>query len=1113
LLTQMGTSIGQVYADPRDYNQDNYYSRDQGLKNSHWQGKLAEPLGLADKPVALEEMNLLLDGKNLQGEPLRQHQAGKSLKGLDITNSHPKSWSLAVLVEKNEQLHSAAREANTETLTFIENHLVHSRQRKGGKEKVQTGNALFFTVEHDDSRSKDPQLHYHNGLVNFTQCPDGKYRALDGRQLLNRENKQLIGLWHNNCLAYKAHQLGHATVWDTKGNFELVRYNGPTLRFFSQRSNEIEAELAAQGLNRDTAHKEKKDRIAHQLRKEKTRDIIPEKKLERVSGWQADLDRLCPVAERIVPDRVALERAYQAPHHPGSTAELLDRSALSLSQHRVAFSELQLLKQALLQNQGQYHPQSILAAIEQAKRQALIQTNDGRLMRPQAVHRDLDILSLARRQQQQFTAIATVERCQAAIENHALNQGQSDALKMLVTTRDGVVCVQGDAGVGKSRTLGAFREIAEAQGDQLRGLAPSAAAELELANKAGFQQHSTLDRYLLESCNQLPRGEILVVDEAGMIGSHKMQCLLEKALQLDNRVILTGDVKQLGSIEAGNPFLMMQQRGIATEQIWENKRQQHEGLKHVANLMASGQMAEAIDQLDHMGAIQEIEDSQERLRQAADMYLSSPVDKSTLLICLTNAERQELTERIRQGLLERGDLKQESTSISTLVRKDKNWDNFRSRQAASYEVGDLLRFRREYAQFLKGENYQVVGTHSSPAQQSLTLKDRQGNLYELNLATCKERDCYQSRQLEIRPGEQMRFTQNNRQADQFNGLRFTVEKVNTDGTISIQTPKGTQTLTPKDLAHSDYRYASTVHNAQGADAERTIWLTGSMLDQELTYVAGTRAKHEFVVLTENIDNLREAAGLSNAKENAIDLMPQRSRQQQTAAQMPEQPIQQLQPNPQYQEQPQMEEPRPRRSYQEIFADFRSEAGLPKRPFLAEQQPIQKITTDNQQTVSQSPQEQQQPQTLVEQPHQSQPQTSAQNQQTKPVQKPIPRHQQEPKSVPTQTQSTLEQQQEFGRLVYSTTQSFGKEIGQGQRQLKLPNGEILEARFPQYSVSVKKDGQVIFQAQHQKPQANSMSVEQMQVCKQQLQAINQGKSTQARTQKISNSQSQGNSIGR
>jgi|GEM_PF-4317197 len=1110
----MGTSIGEVYADPRDYNQDNYYSRDEGLKKSQWQGKLAEPLGLADKPIALEDMNLLLDGKNLQGEPLRQHQSGKSLKGLDITNSHPKSWSLAVLVEKNEHLHLAAREANTETLTFIEDHLVHSRQGKGGKEKVQTGNALFFTVEHDDSRSKDPQLHYHNGLLNFTQCPDGKYRTLDGRQLLNRENKQLIGLWHNNCLAYKAHQLGHMTVWDTKGNFDLVRYNEPTLKFFSQRSNEIEAELAAQGLNRDSAHKEKKDRIAHQLRKEKTRDITPEKKLERVSGWQANLDRLCPVAERIAPDRVALERAYQAPHHPGSTAELLDRAALNLSQHRVAFSELQLLKQALLQNQGQYHPQQLLVAMEQAKRQTLIQTNDGRLMRPQAVQQDLDILSLARRQQKQFTAIASIEQCQTVIEKHSLNQGQSEAVKMLVTTQDGVVCIQGDAGVGKSRSLGAFREIAQACGYQLRGLAPSAAAELELAAKAGIEQHSTLDRYLLESPNQLPRGEILVVDEAGMIGSQKMKSLLEKAQQLDNRVILTGDVKQLGSIEAGNPFLLLQQKGIATKQISENKRQQDEGLKHVANLMASGQMAEAIDQLDYMGAIQEIEDSQERLRKAADMYLSSPVDKSTLLICSTNAERQELTERIRQGLLERGDLKQESATISTLVRKDKNWDNFRSTQAVSYEVGDLLRFRKEYAQFLKGEDYQVVDFHSSPAQQSLTLRDRRGNLYELDLATCKERDCYQSRQLEIRPGEQMRFTQNNRQLDQFNGLRFTVEEVNPDGTISIQTPKGTQTLITKDLAHSDYRYASTVHSAQGADAERTIWLTGAMLDRELTYVAGTRAKHEFVVLTENIDNLREAAGLSNAKENAIDLMPQRSRQQQTAAQMPEPPIQPPQPNPQYQEQPQMAEPRNRRSYQEIFTNFRSEAGLPKRSFLAEQQPIPKITTNNQQTVSQPPQSQQQPQNPVEQPHhQSQPQTSAHNQQTEPVQKPIPRHQQEPKSVPTQTQSTPEQQREFGRLVYSTTQSFGKEVGQGKRQLELPNGEILEARFPQYSVSVKKDGQVIFQAQHQKPQANSMSVEQMQVCTQQLQAINQGKSTQARTQKISQSQSHGNSVGR
>jgi ATP-dependent exoDNAse (exonuclease V) alpha subunit len=77
---------------------------------------------------------------------------------------------------------------------------------------------------------------------------------------------------------------------------------------------------------------------------------------------------------------------------------------------------------------------------------------------------------------------------------------------------------------------------------------------------------------------------VLVVDEAGMLGSRKLADLLDHAHDAGAKVVLVGDDKQLASIEAGGGFRGLRLR-LAASTLTENRRQaepwEREAVEHL----------------------------------------------------------------------------------------------------------------------------------------------------------------------------------------------------------------------------------------------------------------------------------------------------------------------------------------------------------------------------------------------------------------------------------------------------------------------------------------------------------------------------------------------------
>ena len=244
-----------------------------------------------------------------------------------------------------------------------------------------------------------------------------------------------------------------------------------------------------------------------------------------------------------------------------------------------------------------------------------------------------------------MSAEMAAERLEAIDEllqnsDRQLTLGQREAIALVATSPDRVLGWQGVAGAGKTTALSEVKQMLEAGGYEIRGIAPSAQAATVLGKELGIDT-CTVDRLLLSELELGNKLQLWIVDEAGMLGAQNAYRLLQKAEGVGARVLLTGDTRQLSAVAAGNPFASLQRSGMATAQMVQSKRQRQPELAESVHLAASGQPQAALRCLQAADRLQVHADIDVLREQVAREYLSlSPVDRETTLVVVgTNEER------------------------------------------------------------------------------------------------------------------------------------------------------------------------------------------------------------------------------------------------------------------------------------------------------------------------------------------------------------------------------------------------------------------------------------------------------------------------------------------
>jgi conjugative relaxase-like TrwC/TraI family protein len=870
------TSVGAVmsyYTTATDYYLSSEASADQPAQ---WQGQGAQRLGL-DGPVGRVEFQHLLEGKLPDGQQLGTYRNGEleHRPCWDLTFSAPKSVSVLALVGQDTRLLDAHDQAVRAALAHLESRVAETRIREGGVVRNEaTGNLIVATLRESTSRAGDPQLHSHNVVMNATQSVDGQWRSLDGYQFFQAQRE--VGQFYRNELAVRAQALGYAIVPGKEGTFELAGVPKEVLQEFSTRSAQVEQALADKGLTRDTASSAQKDMLTLATRASKQ-----ESSAEQLHGaWQARATEHGFDAQAVASAARRESSPSQEIGRNDAAAALAVESAIAkLAEREAVFTERTLRQEAMQAAIGKARCEDIERAITSAvAKQDLI---------PRALERD-------DRQMAGYTTrqgIATEQRMLVAELSgrngahallaehgahrvvaqhelrgeHAWTQGQRLAAASLLSSRNTVNGLQGYAGTAKTTTvIATVSQVARHQGYQVVALAPTASAA-DTLGRAIDRPAMTVSRHLAGMDTKAHDGkpQLWIVDEASMMSATQMAQLLDGARQSDVRVLLVGDVQQLGSVDAGAAFRQLQEAGMHTVVLDEIVRQTNDHAKDSVYAAIRGDARTALAAIERGGGqVRELPDAAERRTAIAQDYAAlSPQDRGRTLVLDPSREgRDALTEAIRDQLKADGTLHGSAVRVETL--EDKRLTREDAKQAYSYEAGDKVRFRSEYAAGIdKGAYYQVTRIDAQAG--TVMLSGRDGAAIEWTPAKWGSAtvEAYAVTQREVMAGDQIAWTKNDTASGRVNGHTAEVMRIETDGHLTVRDHRGTQSLDPakEGDVHFRHDYVSTVHASQGQTADRVMINAESfrtnLLNERSFYVAISRAKEEIRVYTNDVREL------------------------------------------------------------------------------------------------------------------------------------------------------------------------------------------------------------------------------------------------------------------
>ena len=252
-------------------------------------------------------------------------------------------------------------------------------------------------------------------------------------------------------------------------------------------------------------------------------------------------------------------------------------------------------------------------------------------------------------------------RSTAGSEGFKLGSQQEAALAHITGEKD-IAIVVGYAGTGKSAMLGGARDEWERAGYQVRGAALSGIAAEGLEGGSDIQSRTiaSMEYQWGQGRELLGPRDVLVIDEAGMIGTRQMERVLSEAERAGAKVVLVGDAEQLQAIEAGAAFRSLAERHGAAE-INEVRRQHEDWQKDATRSLATGRTGEAIHAYAEHGMVHAAETREAARAELIDTWDAqrrADPDKTRIILTHTNAEVRDLNQAARDRLRDAGELGQ-----------------------------------------------------------------------------------------------------------------------------------------------------------------------------------------------------------------------------------------------------------------------------------------------------------------------------------------------------------------------------------------------------------------------------------------------------------------------
>ena len=626
---------------------DDYYLRtDPGW----WAGAGADRLGLAGRvpPGAIEV--LAAAAHPVTGTALGA--PGGKVAAYDLTFSAPKSVSLLAEVADDPALRAAVIDAHrvaiTEAVALIEAEAVRGRRGHAGAVSVGTTGMVAAGFDHHTSRAGDPQLHTHLLVANRALGTDGRWGALDGRRLYAWA-KTAGYVYEASLRHHLTERLGVAWTPVTNGIADVAGIPAPALAAFATRRAQIVAALDRAGAT--TSRAAQVATLATRPAKPEPLDAEVQRRVWQARAWDVGLD-----AGRLGRDPHAPQLVARRGLNPGHLAATLAAPS-GLTLHRSGFDRRHLLQAvAAAAPDGARVDEVVSAARTVLADERFVATGTvGPFAGPVWTTAELaavetGLLAGMDRRRDQHLGLAESAAVDAALASRHLSGEQAAMVRAVTRSGHGVEVVVGPAGTGKTTAIDAAAAAWAASGVEVIGTALAARTARALEAGTGIPS-TTVDQLLADAARPglagsgvLPAGGVVVVDEAGMVGTRKLARLLTLAERSRAKVLLVGDPRQLPEIEAGGAFAALAARHPAVT-LSTNRRQEQAWERDALAELRAGAPAAAIFAYRDHGRITLTATAADARAQLVEDWAAGAHPAGTVMVALTRADVDDLNAR------------------------------------------------------------------------------------------------------------------------------------------------------------------------------------------------------------------------------------------------------------------------------------------------------------------------------------------------------------------------------------------------------------------------------------------------------------------------------------
>lgn len=748
---------------------------------------------------AEQARNWIAEGKTPQGKSV-----GNAVKNTayDATFCAPKGLSLIYALGSPEQRAAALdvhHGAVDDAMAFFQTYAGFTRRHNnetGQKDLVPLVTLDAAEYLHTSSRDLDPHLHSHMTVSNRQVREDGKFAAIDGRLIY--DSARAIGEVYQaseRCRAYREERLRLTHTVDVRtGQADPDGFKRSDIKAFSKRSSALDDWATDRDMEAVTAAQRavaQKDTRASKFHSGKTREEV-------IQGWQQD-----PRAAGIdlTPGAGIIGRAKGLEVEEPLAFPTPEQVKLHLALTKSAYSRLDVIESVATLWPQNADPAQIVEQIESTVDAVLGQSLQITHGHERPAHKPLYTVKYTSEEvirEEAAMIVAAMDRDPdlgitvdelTAMATAGLSADQRAAVEGIAVSDQRVTALVAPAGAGKTHSLSALKDVYGVNGRRLVGLAPSgpAADLLKTEGVADDAMTVALWRTLFEGGqNDWDANTVVVVDEAGMTSTPDLALLIDAASESGSKVVLVGDPYQLDAVNSrGGGLALLAAACDDSRELAEIWRQRDPGERTAGKALRDGSEPDiqaAAAFYDERGRIH----AGAEVAMMHDAFEAWKADRSAGHDALFLASSWRYVDAANLAAqTDAGTLSEDSPRVA-LGR-----DQFAG-------VGDIILSRR--------------GDYKLRSWQ----KDEQGNEFDSGPVR--------------------------------NGHRWRVEQILPDGSVRARRvyDEAVTTLPAAYLTEDAHLgYASTVHSAQGATADRVH----SVLDSTSTqgsnlYVAITRGRDE-----------------------------------------------------------------------------------------------------------------------------------------------------------------------------------------------------------------------------------------------------------------------------